>query len=109
MNYIDTLRAFSEFTANLSHNKVDPLRRESIVECLKDWSELDTIDTIKEWFLGQQKSCSMSVEDIPLMDCIGWSYNQEKGIYEHKSGEFFYVLACKCQLICAHCIIRMTK
>lgn len=84
----------SDLLNNYQRNKsyvLDSLRAEAIVESLKDWSELGDIDTVKDWFLIQQINCSMIVENIPLLECDGWSYNRKDGIYGHRSGKFFFL------------------
>ena len=91
MNYLETLKLFTEFTSNIPNSCNDSIRTEAIVESIKDWSQLESIETIEKWFLEQQKKCSMLIEDIPLMDCVNWLYDEEKGIFGHKSGEFFYI------------------
>ena len=90
MNFTETLLEFTDFTTKISDSN-DILRNETTVESLKDWSEFDTIDSIKSWFKEEQKNCQLSTQDIPLLDCIGWSFNSKKGIFAHDSGEFFYV------------------
>ena len=69
----------------------DELRLESHVESLKDWSLNGDIDSTKEWFLEQQKNCSMTVTDIPLSECRGWKVDGNTGWIQHDSGEFFIV------------------
>ena len=91
MNFVEALSKYADFSNKFSEVGSDSLRNEAVVESLKDWSEYETIDSIKSWFKEEQKNCSMSIEDIPLMDCAGWSFNEEKGIFGHDSGEFFYI------------------
>ena len=85
---VEQFQKFSELNTGL---KVDLIRAEAVVESLKDWSELMELNDVKDWFLQQQENCTMSFKDIPLFDCIGWSYNEKKGTFEHDSGEFFFV------------------
>ena len=91
MTFLEALFKYINFSNTIPGHCNDNLRSEAVVESLKDWSEYETIDSIKSWFKREQKSCSMVIEDIPLMDCIGWSFNEKKGIFEHDSGEFFYI------------------
>jgi len=91
VNFSMALHKYNDFADKFSKFGSDSLHNESVVESLKDWSELETIDSIKVWFQEEQEKCLMSVENISLMDCSGWLYNEEKGYIEHDSGEFFYV------------------
>jgi dTDP-4-dehydro-6-deoxy-alpha-D-glucopyranose 2,3-dehydratase len=91
MNFKDALKDFTIFSLNITNEDAESFRNEAVIEGIKDWSELDTIDTIKQWFEEQQDQCLMTIEEISLMDCDGWSYNEIKGVLEHKSGEFFYI------------------
>jgi oxidase EvaA len=70
---------------------IDKLRAESIVESFTDWSQTGDLDDFKRWFLKQQRDCSLSYTDIPLLDCKGWRYNETLGRFEHDSKEFFYL------------------
>jgi oxidase EvaA len=91
VNFVEALSKYTDFSNKFSEAGSDSLRNEAVVESLKDWSEYETIDSIKSWFKEEQENCSMSIEDIPLMDCAGWSFNEEKGVFAHDSGEFFYI------------------
>jgi len=73
-----------------SNDNFDNLRVEFFIESLKDWSEKDNLESIRRWFIDQQKDCKMNIEDIPLSDCRGWSFNKN-GSFSHDSGEFFYL------------------
>lgn len=90
MNFIETLFSYKQFTENLQQ-EINTLRLETIVESLKDWSEFDNLEGVKSWFIKQQNECPMTIENIPLMECKNWSYNEERGILEHDSKEFFYL------------------
>ncbi len=91
MTFLETLSKYDKFLNIISKSSNDNLRNETVVESLKDWSEYETTNSIKSWFIKRQKNCTMSIEDIPLMDCVGWNFDEKKGIFKHESGEFFYV------------------
>lgn len=69
----------------------EKLRAEAIVESLNDWSQSGDLENLKRWFLNQQRNCSMSITEIPLLECKGWSYDDGLGRFEHESKEFFYI------------------
>lgn len=83
--YVDSISGMREFSA------VSPLRLETQVESLCDWSQMNSFDEVRNWFLNQRKTCSMKVSNIPLKECRGWVTNQESGEVKHESGEFFRV------------------
>ena len=60
-------------------------------ESLCDWSQKHSFEEVRNWFLGQRQQCSMSVSNISLKECRGWEWNEQKGVIEHRSGEFFRV------------------
>jgi oxidase EvaA len=70
---------------------LEELRLEVHVESFKDWSLTGDLESTKEWFLEQQSICTMTITDIPLSDCKGWSIDKETGWIQHISGEFFVV------------------
>jgi oxidase EvaA len=67
------------------------LRLEVHVECLKDWSQVASLDQVKAWFLERRRACTMIVENIALPDCRGWTVDQTNGWIRHVGGQFFYV------------------
>lgn len=67
------------------------LRLETQFECLRDWSQLHTLDEVREWFLGQRDACDMTLQDIPLAECRGWYLDEDTGWWRHESGGFFWV------------------
>jgi dTDP-4-dehydro-6-deoxy-alpha-D-glucopyranose 2,3-dehydratase len=71
--------------------EIDLLRLETQVESLKDWSQFGSLETLKEWYLEQQSTCGMAIEDIPLASCREWSLNEETGYISHSSGDFFFI------------------
>jgi len=91
MKYSEYLKLYSTFLKNNSDGEVSDLRLECTVESIRDWSEIGDLDDTKDWFLDQQSNCSMSIEDIPLYECKGWVYDEKKGVFQHESGEFFFV------------------
>ena len=91
MNFHNAVKKYRELSENLNCNFNDDLRIESFVESIKDWSELDNLDTIEAWFKEQQEICSMTIKDIPLDDCKDWFFNNKNGYIEHKSGDFFFI------------------
>jgi dTDP-4-dehydro-6-deoxy-alpha-D-glucopyranose 2,3-dehydratase len=91
VKFEEALSKYTNFLNTFSESTSDILRNEAVIESLKDWSESESINSIGLWFKQEQENCSMSIEDIPLMNCLGWSYNEEKGVFGHDSGEFFYI------------------
>jgi dTDP-4-dehydro-6-deoxy-alpha-D-glucopyranose 2,3-dehydratase len=90
MNFSETVNFYyTSFESTL--DVVANLRIEAIVESIKDWSELGDLEEVSKWFLKNQSDCSMSIADIPLFECKGWSYSEDKGVFQHESGEFFFV------------------
>lgn len=71
--------------------KINSLRLETQVESLKDWSLTGSLEDTKDWYLRQQERCEMTIENIPLNSCKGWSVENETGNIVHESGDFFYV------------------
>lgn len=67
------------------------IKAETHVESLKDWSKLGSLEDCIKWFKDQQKKKSLSIEDIPIAECRGWSVDKETGWIRHESGEFFIV------------------
>ena len=92
MNSFNTAKyEVQQLLNKISKTVEDDLRLEAIVESIKDWSEIESIASIEQWFIEQQEQCSMVLEDIPITECRGWSLNPKSGFVEHDSGEFFYV------------------
>jgi dTDP-4-dehydro-6-deoxy-alpha-D-glucopyranose 2,3-dehydratase len=91
MKFEEALKSYSEFLSIFSNAPSDLLRNEAVIESIKDWSELDSLISIKAWFRAQQDSCSMTIKDIPLMECKDWYYDKNDGVLRHSSGEFFYI------------------
>lgn len=75
----------------VSQNEI-VLKTEFFVETLKDWSELDSIETIKEWFLLKQKEISnqVTIEEIPINECKDWTSLDNK--ITHASGGFYEIV-----------------
>ena len=70
----------------------DPLRIETHVESLKDWSELITLKDLKKLFLRKQKNCKMKIKDINLINTNNWTINKKTGNINHISKNFFTIL-----------------
>ena len=90
MNFLEVLDNYNSFLESINQKK-DILHQEAVIESIKDWSEFDSVETVMQWFRLEQEKCRMVVEDIPLSDCSGWNFDDDKGIFCHDSGEFFYV------------------
>jgi len=90
MNFSETVDLCATFLRS-NQELVSNLRVEAFVESIKDWSEIGNLEETSKWFLEQQSSCTMTIEDIPLFECKGWSYHEKKGRFQHDSGEFFFV------------------
>ena len=90
MTFLEALDKYKFFLESINQKR-DIINQESAVESIKDWSEFDSVESVMHWFRLEQKKCRMVVEDIPLNDCSGWSFDNHKGIFCHNSGEFFYV------------------
>lgn len=71
--------------------ELSDLRIETQFESFRDWSVIGDLGKFSAWFLEQQKSCQMIIEDIPLSECRDWRIDPETGWVSHKSGEFFVV------------------
>ena len=69
----------------------DDLRIEVQFESLKDRSLVGNVDDFSRWFETQQDTCEMTITDIPLSECKGWSTDNNSGWVSHESGEFFVV------------------
>lgn len=90
MTFLEALDKYKFFLQSINQQR-DIINQESAVESIKDWSEFDSVESVMHWFRAEQKKCRMVVEDIPLNDCSGWSFDNDKGTFCHNSGEFFYV------------------
>jgi len=88
--YHDDLRTYKSQVEKLSLI-TDELRIETQFEALEDRSLIGSLAQFERWFLDQQKSCQMTIEDIPVNDCRGWLVNNDNGWITHESGEFFVV------------------
>lgn len=87
------LQELDEYKSHISSLGAAPddLRAETQFEAMKDRSLIGDITDFESWFLVQQELCQMTLEDIPLQACRGWSTNNETGWISHESGEFFVV------------------
>jgi oxidase EvaA len=91
MTFLEVVAKYYKFSNSIAGNSINNLRCEAAVECMKDWSEYDSLENIKIWFEQEQKNCPMKIQNIPLSECEGWSFNHEQGTFGHDSGEFFYI------------------
>lgn len=89
-NYLQELKVYKSFIESIEPD-CDELRIEAQFECLKDWSLIGNIDCFSSWFQFQQETCEMTIEDISLSECKGWSFDKDTGWILHESGEFFVV------------------
>lgn len=89
-SYLHKLQEYKIFIES-TDSECSESRIEFQFESLKDRSIIGTIDDLVIWFETQQKKCEMTIEDIPLLDCKGWSVDNTSGWISHKSGEFFIV------------------
>lgn len=89
-SYLQELTAYKNFIESTEPD-CDELRIEAQFECLKDRSLIGSIDCLSRWFQFQQKKCEMTIEDISLSECKGWSLDKDTGWISHESGEFFVV------------------
>lgn len=89
-SFSDAVAAYEHFVA--AHGlQVSHLRAEVHVESMRDWSQVDDIESVREWFLSARRACPMVVEDIPLDEAKGWTIDPLTGNVSHDSGEFFSV------------------
>ena len=89
-NYNEAIAKYKLFANELGLS-VDPLRLETHIESMVDWSLVGDLESTKGWFLEQQENCSMTITDIPLSECKGWKIDSKTGWIQHDSGEFFIV------------------
>ena len=83
---------FAKKVNEIKHTlSISTFKAEIIIEGIHDWSELNSLADIKEWFIDKKKNLSLDLEDIPLLECRGWNLDTNTGFISHKSGEFFYI------------------
>lgn len=90
IRFQDLINKYRDFL-KLQNLEIDNLKLETHVESLRDWSLTGSLENTKEWYIKQQKKCTMTVDNIPLKSCIGWNIESETGNIIHESGDFFYV------------------
>lgn len=88
--YHNDLKIYKSEVAKLC-SLTDDLRIETQFEALEDRSLIGSLAELEEWFLDQQKRCQMTIEDITLNECRGWSIDKDSGWISHESGEFFVI------------------
>lgn len=89
-SYLQELKVYKSFIESIESN-CDELRIEAQFECLKDRSLIGTLSCFSSWFKAQQEICAMTIKDISLSECKGWSIDDTTGWISHESGEFFVV------------------
>lgn len=89
-DYKNTLTKHRENIEKLGF-EVCPLRIETQIESMADWSETGSLTELKNWFEDQQANCKMAIENISLTACRGWSFDKGTGRIVHESGDFFFV------------------
>ncbi len=83
---------FAKKVNQIKHTlSISTFKAEIIIEGIHDWSELNSLADIKEWFIDKKKNLSLDLEDIPLLECRGWNLDTNTGFISHKTGEFFYI------------------
>jgi len=87
----NAVEQYSSYIRSLGYDTDKRVRIEVHVECLKDWSQVATLDEVKAWFMERRRTCSMVVNDLPLNECRDWIADPKTGWIRHKSGEFFVV------------------
>ena len=87
--YKSKLDKYIKSIKDLNLLEIDEDRLEFYFESFKDWSTFHSFDEVKEWFLKILEQGDMEVEEIPLNECKGWVFGEDK-IY-HASGEFFTI------------------
>tara|TARA_Y100000816_G_C26049372_1_gene550070 strand:+ start:315 stop:1079 length:765 start_codon:yes stop_codon:yes gene_type:complete len=92
MTFKSILNIYKEFLNKNGYVIQNPLTIESTIESLKDWSEIMTLDQFKDWFINQQKNCSMGVKKIPLSELNGWETQNKKDAICHESKSFFSII-----------------
>lgn len=90
-NFDLALKRYKAFSAQYFAPTQSLLRLESHVECLKDWSPLATLDAVRAWYIERARTCPMSIQSIPVLDCRNWYLDSGTGAIRHESGEFFFV------------------
>ncbi len=90
MTFQEAVNSYQTFLSEMGQS-ADPLRVESHIESLKDWSKLGTLKDLEAWFKFYQNERGLILEDIPISECRGWSIDPKTGWITHSSGEFFVV------------------
>jgi oxidase EvaA len=89
-SYLHELNEYKTFIDSIDA-ECGESRIEFQFESLKDRSLIGTIDDFSIWFEAQQSKSEMTIKDIPLSECKGWSIDNNSGWISHESGEFFVV------------------
>jgi len=89
-NYLQQLQTYKVDNADLLKG-IDDLFIEFQFERLYQSAEQDSIEDIIDWYNTEVNKCTMRVERIPVLECVGWSFDEKSGSLVHNSGEFFRV------------------
>ncbi len=92
MKFNSALSVYREFLDKNGYHLDDDLKVESNIESLRDWSEIMTLEQIKEWFIYQKKNCLMKVKKLPLNEIKDWEINLNEGVISHKTKSFFSII-----------------
>ena len=91
VNFVEEVKRIENYFDGSCIGNIGQLKAEIVVETLKDWSFKGGLSDLKDWFISNQKTCQMKLEEIPLLECKGWSIEGSSGRLVHESGDFFYL------------------
>lgn len=89
-DYVDGLEEYRSHVLT-AYPEADLARLEFQFESLRDWSEVGSLEDFCNWYEAQQLNCQMSISDISLAECRGWSLDKNTGWIKHSSEDFFVV------------------
>ena len=92
MKFESVLQEYKEFLDKNGYLVEDELMVESNIESLKDWSEILTLDQLKEWFIYQKENCLMRVKNCSLNKLKGWEIDLNEGVISHETKSFFSII-----------------
>ena len=91
MDFQSSIKAYKNFLQGQGIHEIENLRLETAVESLLDWSDIMTIEQLRNWILGLHKNCNMNIKEVQLDKLSDWKiHNNEKIIHEKNS--FFSVI-----------------
>jgi oxidase EvaA len=91
MEFNEAVNSYRAFLGEGISPTQSSLRVETTVECMKDWSPLHSLEEVKAIFEKMRASATMTISDIPLLQCRQWSLDKETGFLQHESGDFFFL------------------